>query len=109
LIAVEQERDELAEQLGPDDELPPILAVWKAAHEAKELDHRLRASYTEAGVFVTTRDVHDLYHGADSALDEAARRAWSPEGAEFERRAVIHAGELDVLADRAKSPWPARR
>jgi hypothetical protein len=96
LAAVEQERDELAERLGPDDELPPILAEWKAAHEARDLD-RLRALYTEDGVFVTTGDVHDLYHGADWALDEVARRAWSPDGAEFERRVLIHAGELDVF------------
>jgi hypothetical protein len=96
LSALESERDELAEQLGSDNELPPILAEWKAAHEARDLD-RLRALYTEDGVFVTTGDVHDLYHGADWALDEVARRAWSPGGAEFERRALIHAGELDVF------------
>ncbi len=82
--------------LAPDDELPPILAEWKAAHEARDLD-RLRALYTEDGVFVTTGDVHDLYLGADWALDEVAQRAWSPDGAEFERRALIHSGELDVF------------
>ena len=96
LAAVEQEREELAGRLGPDDELPPILAEWKAAHEARDLD-RLRALYTEDGDFVTTGDVHALYHGADWALDEVAVWAWSPDGAEFERRALIHAGELDVF------------
>jgi hypothetical protein len=96
LAAVEQERDQLAEQLDPDDELPPILVEWKAASEARDVD-RLRALYTEDGVFVTTGDVHALYHGADWALDEVARRAWSPDGAEFLRRTLLHSGELDVF------------
>jgi hypothetical protein len=96
LATVEQQRDELAEQLVTADELPPILAEWKAASEAKDLD-RLRALYTDDGVFVTTGDIHDLYYGADWALDEVARRAWSPDGDEFRRRALIHSGELDVF------------
>ena len=69
LAAVEQGRDELAED-------------------------GLRASYTEDGVFVAAGDVHDLDHGAGSALGEVADRGCSLDGAEFERRALIHAGDI---------------
>jgi hypothetical protein len=96
LAAVVMERDELADRAGSEKELPPILAEWKAAHEAKDLD-RLQALYTEDGVFVTTGDVHALYHGAEWALEEVAVRAWSPDGGEFLRRMSIHNGELDVF------------
>lgn len=91
MAAVEQERDELAAELDAQAELPPILTEFKAAYESGDLD-RIRDLYVEDGIFSTAGDVYELYYGSDSIQGTLGLH-----GSEFERRASIHSGELEVF------------
>lgn len=89
-----EERLAVAEQqLADASELPPIVAEFKSAYESGDLD-RVRALYTDDGIFFPTDDVHALYWG-----DDERRGLWDVDGSEFVRTATLHQGEM--LIDRA--------
>lgn len=102
LEAVEAERDQLAEELASASELPPILQEFEAAYEARDFD-RVRALYTDDGIFITTGSIHAIYHGSETELGTL-----DVDGQEFRRVATLHSGDLQIfdavqVGDRAVS------
>ena len=72
------------------DQLPPSVAAFKTAYESGDLE-TVKGIFTDDGFMTTTANVHELYHGDDSHLG-----TWDKNGAEFERLASIHHGEMII-------------
>jgi len=72
------------------DQLPPSVAAFKTAYESGDLE-MVKGIFTDDGIITTTDKTFDLYYGRDYWLGRLDKN-----GAEFERLASIHHGEMII-------------